>query len=63
LHAYDALDLSHELWNSAQNAADTAGLAIKFTAPIAVNGKVYIGSGADASSGEIDVYGSLPHPR
>jgi hypothetical protein len=63
LHAYDALDLSHELWNSAQNGADTAGLAIKFTAPIAANGKVYIGTGADASTGEVDVYGLLAHTR
>ena len=63
LHAYDALDLSHELYNSSMNSADTAGLGIKFTAPIVVNGKVYVGSAKDASLGEIDVYGLLPHSR
>jgi len=63
LHAYDALDVSHELYNSSMNSADTAGLGIKFTAPIVVNGKVYVGSAKDANLGEIDVYGPLPHSR
>ena len=64
LHAYDALDLSHELYNSAQNAADTAGLGIKFTAPIVANGKVYVGTAKDAAgAGEVDVYGLLPKVR
>jgi hypothetical protein len=64
LHAYDALDLSHELYNSAQNGADTAGLGIKFTAPIVANGKVYVGTANDPNgAGEIDVYGLLPHTR
>lgn len=63
LHAYDALDLAHELYNSSMNGADTAGLGIKFTAPIIVNGKVYVGAAKDGNLGEIDVYGLLPHTR
>jgi hypothetical protein len=62
LRAYDAEDLTKELYNSKQNAADTAGLGIKFTSPIVANGKVFIGAGHDPLStanprGELDVYG------
>ena len=62
LRAYDASDLTDELYNSAQNATDTAGLGIKFTSPIVSNGKVFIGTGHDPASttnprGELDVYG------
>jgi hypothetical protein len=62
LRAYDATDLTDELYNSAQNAADAAGLGIKFTSPIVSNGKVFIGTGHDPVStanprGELDVYG------
>ena len=62
LRAYDATNLSNELYNSATNAADAPGFGIKFSSPIVANGKVYISTGHDAVTtpdphGEIDVYG------
>ncbi|HEY1938065.1 MAG TPA: hypothetical protein VGJ33_09035 [Candidatus Angelobacter sp.] len=62
LHAYDATDLTHELYNSSQNSADAPGFGIKFTAPIVANGKVFMGTAHDPVTaadpqGELDVYG------
>jgi hypothetical protein len=62
LRAYDADNLSSELYNSGRNAGDVPGYGIKFTSPIVANGKVYMGTGRDLVSvtnprGELDVYG------
>jgi uncharacterized protein (TIGR03437 family) len=56
LHAFDASDLKHELWNSDMNPADKLGAFAKFAEPTVVNGKVYV----PTFSGEVDVYGILP---
>jgi hypothetical protein len=55
LHAYDAANLTHELYSSSQNIArDGPGLAVRFVIPMVMNGRVYIGA-----KRELDVYGLL----
>ncbi len=54
LHAYDAQNVSHELWNSEQiGARDSVGNFAKFVAPTVANGKVYLAT----FSGQLNVYG------
>ena len=62
LRAYDAANITHLLYSSAQNSADVPGFGIKFTEPIVANGKVFIATAHDTLSsaspqGELDVYG------
>ena len=47
LRAYDALDISHELYNNLQAASrDRSARYVKFTVPTVVNGKVYVAGGS-----------------
>jgi hypothetical protein len=56
LRAYDAADISREIYNSAQmGARDQAGIAVGYTVPTVANGRVYVGTQT-----ELDVYGLLP---
>jgi len=55
LRAYDAANISRELYDSTQaGPRDKAGVAVRFTAPTVANGRVYIGTAT-----EMDVYGPL----
>jgi hypothetical protein len=57
LHAYDATNLSHELYNSSQagSGRDSSGNGNKFITPMIVNGKVYVGTPTGVA-----VFGLLP---
>ena len=57
LRAFDATDLTTELWDSTQNLTrDDVGNYAKFNPPTIANGKVYMGS----FSGQLQVYGLNP---
>ncbi len=55
LHAYDALDLSHELYSSDQVPADQLDGAVKFAVPTVASGRVYAGT-----QSSLAVFGLLP---
>lgn len=56
LHAYDAANVTNELWNSEQvSARDAVGNFAKFVPPTVANGKVYLAT----FSGQLNVYGLL----
>jgi hypothetical protein len=57
LQAFDATDVTHELWNSNWNAGrDSIGRFAKFVNPTIANGKVYMAT----FSNELNVYGLNP---
>ncbi|MEO8960376.1 MAG: T9SS type A sorting domain-containing protein [Ginsengibacter sp.] len=59
LQAFDATDVTRELWNSNWNAKrDSTGMFAKFVPPTIANGKVYMAS----FSGKLNVYGLNPPP-
>jgi len=51
LHAYDATNLAHELYNSNQAAAnrDQFGAGNKYITPIVADGKVFVGTGSSVA--------------
>ncbi len=57
LHAYDATNLAHELYNSnqAQNGRDAFGIGNKFITPVVTNGYVIMGT-----SNSVAVFSMLP---
>ena len=64
LHAYDADDVNHELWNSLQNAGrDDCNEYSKMAPPTIANGQVYLASFGteNLGTGQFCVYGLLPH--
>ncbi len=63
LHAYDADDILHELWNSLENPQrDDCGNYSKMAPPTIANGKVYLSSfgSRNIGSGQLCIYGLLP---
>jgi hypothetical protein len=58
LHAYDAQNVSRELWNSDMVPRDSLGNLAKFVPPTVANGKVYLAT----FSGRVNVYGLFPPP-
>jgi len=59
LQAFDASDVTHELWNSNWNSKrDSIGRFAKFVPPTIANGKVYMAT----FSNKLNVYGLNPPP-
>jgi uncharacterized protein (TIGR03437 family) len=59
LHAFDAMNVSQELWSSdMQGARDTLGSFTKFANPTVAHGKVYV----PTDSNQVTVYGLLAVP-
>ena len=59
LRAYNAQNITNELWNSEQiSARDSVGNFAKFVPPTVANGKVYLAT----FSNRLNVYGLLPRP-
>jgi len=58
LRAYDASNVSHTLYASNVRSGDSPGGAVKFSVPVVVNGKVYVGA-----AGRLSVYGLLDREK
>jgi hypothetical protein len=58
LHAYDAQNVSHELWNSDLLPRDSLGTLAKFVPATIANGKVYTAT----FDHQVQVYGLFPPP-
>jgi len=57
LHAYDATNITHELYHSEQNSArDRGDNTVRFSIPTIADGRVFLGT-----RGHLDVYGLLNH--
>ena len=59
LHAFDAANLSLEIWNSDMVSRDALGGFARFVAPTVVNGRVYV----PTSSNTLMIYGLLDSGR
>ena len=59
LRAFDASNVSREIWNSKMNPGDDFGLWAKWTPPTVTNGKVYLAT----FSNQLVVYGLRFTPR
>lgn len=55
LRAYDAANVSRQLFDSSTKSSNAAGPAVKFVVPTVADGHVYLGT-----QSELDVYGLLP---
>lgn len=55
LRAYDAANVSRQLFDSSTKSANAAGPAVKFVVPTVADGRLYLGT-----QSELDVYGILP---
>jgi hypothetical protein len=55
LRAYDAANVSRQLFDSSTKTANQAGPAVKFVVPTVADGRVYLGT-----QSELDAYGILP---
>jgi outer membrane protein assembly factor BamB len=53
LRAFDANDITKELWNNNQKTTDNGGTYAKFSSPTIANGHVYLAT----FSGQVAVYG------
>jgi hypothetical protein len=63
LHAYDADNINHELWNSLENPGrDDCNNYSKMAPPTVANGKVFLASFGpkNVGTGQLCVYGLLP---